>query len=84
MHQLTDTMWYLMYLRILNGDLINSNTTWHINPTGNFAIGGKSPINIYISCSGRICSIEKFIRNEIDLIPKGIIDLFNFTDYSEH
>jgi S-adenosylmethionine synthetase len=139
------------------GDLIDEKTVWHINPTGNFVIGGpdgdagvtgrkiivdtyggfaphgggafsgkdptkvdrsaaymarwlaknvvademadwcniqlsyaigvKQPTSILIDSNGHNRSIEKFIRNEIDLSPKGIIDrfdLFNFHKYSEN
>lgn len=139
------------------GDLIDNDTVWHINPTGNFVIGGpdgdagltgrkiivdtyggwaphgggafsgkdptkvdrsaayaarwvaknvvaddmadwcqiqlsyaigvKEPISIYIDSNGHNRTIEKFVRNNIDLTPKGIIDrfdLFNFTEYSEN
>lgn len=139
------------------GDLIDNDTIWHINPTGNFVIGGpdgdagltgrkiivdtyggwaphgggafsgkdptkvdrsaayaarwlaknvvaddmadwcqiqlsyaigvKEPISIYVDSNGHNRTIEKFIRESIDLTPKGIIDrfdLFNFTEYSEN
>ncbi len=139
------------------GNLIDENTVWHINPTGNFVIGGpdgdagvtgrkiivdtyggfaphgggafsgkdptkvdrsaaymarwlaknvvaddmadwcqiqlsyaigvKQPTSIYVSSNGHNASIERFIRKEIDLSPKGIIDrfdLFNFTEYSKN
>ena len=139
------------------GDLIDENTTWHLNPTGNFVIGGpdgdagvtgrkiivdtyggfaphgggafsgkdptkvdrsaaymarwlaknvvademadwcniqlsyaigvKQPTSIYIESNGYSKSIEKFIRDNIDLSPKGIIDrfdMFNFYNYSEN
>ena len=139
------------------GDLIDKNTVWHLNPTGNFVIGGpdgdtgvtgrkiivdtyggfaphgggafsgkdptkvdrsaaymarwlaknvvadnmadwcniqisyaigvKQPTSILIDSNGHNHSIEKFIRNEIDLSPKGIIDrfdLFNYTEYSKN
>jgi S-adenosylmethionine synthetase len=139
------------------GNLIDEDTVWHINPTGNFVIGGpdgdagvtgrkiivdtyggfaphgggafsgkdptkvdrsaaymarwlaknvvademadwcniqlsyaigvKQPTSILIDSNGHNRSIEKFIRNEIDLSPKGIIDrfdLFNYTNYSEN
>jgi S-adenosylmethionine synthetase len=139
------------------GDLIDKETEWHLNPTGNFVIGGphgdagltgrkiivdtyggwaphgggafsgkdptkvdrsaayaarwlaknvvademadwcqiqlsyaigvKEPVSIYVDSNGYNRSIEKFIRENIDLTPKGIIDrfdLFNFTDYSEN
>ena len=137
------------------GRLINNDTQWHINPTGNFVIGGpdgdagltgrkiivdtyggwaphgggafsgkdptkvdrsaaymarwlaknvvaddmadwcqiqlsyaigvKEPISIYVDSNGHNRTIEKFICDNIDLTPKGIIDrfdLFNFTEYS--
>ena len=137
------------------GDLIDDNTIWHLNPTGNFVIGGpdgdagltgrkiivdtyggyaphgggafsgkdptkvdrsaaymarwlaknvvaddmadwcqiqlsyaigvKEPTSIYVDSNGHNKSIQKFIENNIDLTPKGIIDrfdLFNFTKYS--
>ena len=139
------------------GDLIDSNTIWHLNPTGNFVIGGpdgdagvtgrkiivdtyggfaphgggafsgkdptkvdrsaaymarwlaknvvademadwcniqlsyaigvKQPTSIYVESNGYSKSIEKFIRDNIDLSPKGIIDrfdMFNFYNYSEN
>ena len=139
------------------GDLIDKNTTWHLNPTGNFVIGGpdgdtgltgrkiivdtyggfaphgggafsgkdptkvdrsaaymarwlaknvvadnmadwcniqlsyaigvKQPTSIYVESNGYSKSIEKFIRENIDLSPKGIIDrfdLFNFYAYSDN
>lgn len=137
------------------GDLIDNNTIWHLNPTGNFVIGGpdgdagvtgrkiivdtyggyaphgggafsgkdptkvdrsaaymarwlaknvvaddmadwcqiqlsyaigvKKPTSIYVDSNGHNRSIERFIRDNIDLTPKGIIDrfdLFNYTNYS--
>jgi len=137
------------------GDLIDNKTVWHINPTGNFVIGGpdgdagvtgrkiivdtyggyaphgggafsgkdptkvdrsaaymarwlaknvvaddmadwcqiqlsyaigvKEPTSIYVDSNGHNRSIQRFIRDNIDLTPKGIIDrfdLFNFTQYS--
>jgi S-adenosylmethionine synthetase len=139
------------------GDLIDENTVWHLNPTGNFVIGGpdgdagvtgrkiivdtyggfaphgggafsgkdptkvdrsaaymarwlaknvvademadwcniqlsyaigvKQPTSIYVESNGYSKSIEKFIRENIDLSPKGIIDrfdLFNYTEYSKN
>jgi S-adenosylmethionine synthetase len=139
------------------GEYIDENTVWHINPTGNFVIGGpdgdagvtgrkiivdtyggfaphgggafsgkdptkvdrsaaymarwlaknvvademadwcqiqlsyaigvKQPTSIYIDSNGYNKSIESFIRREIDLSPKGIIDrfdLFNYNDYSNN
>jgi S-adenosylmethionine synthetase len=139
------------------GDLIDEHTVWHLNPTGNFVIGGpdgdagvtgrkiivdtyggfaphgggafsgkdptkvdrsaaymarwlaknvvaddmadwcqiqlsyaigiKQPTSIYVTSNGHNSSIERFIRREIDLSPKGIIDrfdLFNFTEYSKN
>ena len=139
------------------GDLIDDKTVWHLNPTGNFVIGGpdgdagvtgrkiivdtyggfaphgggafsgkdptkvdrsaaymarwlaknvvademadwcniqlsyaigvKQPTSIYVESNGYSKSIEKFIRKNIDLSPKGIIDrfdMFNFYNYSEN
>jgi S-adenosylmethionine synthetase len=139
------------------GDLVDGNTVWHLNPTGNFVIGGpdgdsgvtgrkiivdtyggfaphgggafsgkdptkvdrsaayiarwlaknvvqdnmadwcniqlsyaigvKEPTSIYVDSNGHNASIAKFIENEIDLTPKGIIDrfdLFKYTDYSKN
>ena len=137
------------------GDLIDKDTIWHINPTGNFVIGGpdgdtgitgrkiivdtyggyaphgggafsgkdptkvdrsaaymarwlaknvvaddmadwcqiqlsyaigvKEPTSVYVDSNGHNRSIQKFIRDNIDLTPKGIIDrfnMFNFYQYS--
>ena len=136
------------------GDLIDKDTVWHLNPTGNFVIGGpdgdtgltgrkiivdtyggfaphgggafsgkdptkvdrsaaymarwlaknvvgdsmadwcniqlsyaigvKEPTSIYVDSNGHNASIEKFIRNEIDLTPKGIIDRFNLFKYNNY
>jgi len=139
------------------GDMIDEKTVWHLNPTGNFVIGGpdgdagvtgrkiivdtyggfaphgggafsgkdptkvdrsaaymarwlaknvvademadwcniqlsyaigvKQPTSIYVESNGYSKSIEKFIRKEIDLSPKGIIDrfdMFNFYEYSKN
>ena len=139
------------------GDLIDDETTWHINPTGNFVIGGpdgdtgltgrkiivdtyggyaphgggafsgkdptkvdrsaaymarwlaknvvaddmadwcqiqlsyaigvKEPTSIYVDSNGHNRTIQKYIEENIDLTPKGIIDrfdLFDFTKYSEN
>jgi S-adenosylmethionine synthetase len=52
-----------------------------------YAIGIKEPISIYVDSNGHNKSIERFICDNIDLTPKGIIDrfdLFNFTDYSKN
>lgn len=137
------------------GELVDKNTVWHLNPTGNFVIGGpdgdagvtgrkiivdtyggfaphgggafsgkdptkvdrsaaymarwlaknvvademadwcniqlsyaigvKQPTSVYVESNGYSKSIEKFILENIDLSPKGIIDrfdLFNYTEYS--
>jgi len=139
------------------GDLIDDETTWHINPTGNFVIGGpdgdtgltgrkiivdtyggyaphgggafsgkdptkvdrsgaymarwlaknvvadnmadwcqiklsyaigvKEPTSIYVDSNGHNRTIQKYIEENIDLTPKGIIDrfgLFDFYKYSEN
>ena len=139
------------------GDLIDDKTVWHINPTGNFVIGGpdgdtgltgrkiivdtyggfaphgggafsgkdptkvdrsaaymarwlaknvvadnmadwcsiqlsyaigvKEPTSIYVDSNGHNRSIQEFIKENIDLTPKGIIDrfvLFNYNKYSEN
>jgi S-adenosylmethionine synthetase len=52
-----------------------------------YAIGVKQPTSIYVDSNGHNRSIESFIRNEIDLSPKGIIDrfdLFNYNSYSNN
>ena len=52
-----------------------------------YAIGVKEPTSIYIDSNGHNRSIHKFVRDNIDLTPKGIIDrfdLFNFHKYSEN
>jgi S-adenosylmethionine synthetase len=52
-----------------------------------YAIGVKEPTSIYVDSNGHNRSIERFIRENIDLTPKGIIDrfdLFKYTKYSEN
>ena len=136
------------------GGLIDSDTIWHINPTGNFVVGGpdgdtgvtgrkiivdtyggfaphgggafsgkdptkvdrsaaymarwlaknvvaddmadwcqiqlsyaigvKEPTSIYVDSNGHNRSIQKFIRDNIDLTPKGIIDKFDLFKYYEY
>ena len=139
------------------GDLVDERTVWHLNPTGNFVIGGpdgdtgltgrkiivdtyggwaphgggafsgkdptkvdrsaaymarwvaknvvaddmadwcqiqlsyaigvKEPTSIYVESNGHNRSIEKFIRENIDLTPLGIINrfkLFEFNKYSNN
>ena len=143
--------------RSLFGNLIDNDTVWHLNPTGNFVLGGpdgdagvtgrkiivdtyggyaphgggafsgkdptkvdrsaaymarwvakkivaeemadwcqiqlsyaigiKEPTSVYIDSNGHNRTIEKFIRNNFDLTPRGIIDrfdLFNFHEYSKN
>lgn len=139
------------------GDLVDENTVWHLNPTGNFVIGGpdgdtgvtgrkiivdtyggfaphgggafsgkdptkvdrsaaymarwlaknvvaddmadwcqiqlsyaigvKEPTSIYVDSNGHNRSIQKFIKDNIDLTPLGIIrrfDMFNYYEYSDN
>jgi S-adenosylmethionine synthetase len=139
------------------GDLIDDKTVWHLNPTGNFVIGGpdgdagvtgrkiivdtyggyaphgggafsgkdptkvdrsaaymarwlaknvvademadwcniqlsyaigvKQPTSVYVESNGYSKSIERFIRDNIDLSPLGIIrrfDMYNFHEYSKN
>ena len=52
-----------------------------------YAIGVKQPISILVDSDGHNRSIERFIRENIDLSPRGIIDrfdLFRFTKYSKN
>jgi S-adenosylmethionine synthetase len=52
-----------------------------------YAIGVKEPTSIYIDSNGHNRTIQKFIDDNIDLTPKGIIDrfdLFNFHQYSKN
>lgn len=52
-----------------------------------YAIGVKEPVSIYIDSNGHNRSIERFIKENIDLTPLGIInrfDLFNFYEYSKN
>jgi len=52
-----------------------------------YAIGVKEPTSIYVDSNGHNRSIEKFIRDNIDLTPLGIInrfDMFNFYENSKN
>jgi S-adenosylmethionine synthetase len=52
-----------------------------------YAIGVKEPTSVYVNSNGHNRSIQKYILENIDLTPKGIIDrfdLFNFTKYKEN
>tara|TARA_B100001057_G_scaffold478330_1_gene548631 strand:- start:27 stop:1100 length:1074 start_codon:yes stop_codon:yes gene_type:complete len=136
------------------GDLVDNDTIWHLNPTGNFVVGGpdgdtgvtgrkiivdtyggfaphgggafsgkdptkvdrsaaymarwlaknvvaddmadwcqvqlsyaigvKEPTSIYVDSNGHNRSIQTFIRENINLTPKGIIDRFNLFKYYEY
>jgi S-adenosylmethionine synthetase len=46
-----------------------------------YAIGIKEPTSIYVDSNGHNKSIEKFIKENIDLTPKGIIDKFDLFKY---
>jgi len=51
-----------------------------------YAIGVKEPTSIYVDSNGHNRSIQKFIQDNIDLTPLGIInrfDMFNFYGYSD-
>ena len=52
-----------------------------------YAIGVKQPTSVYVKSNGDNKAIHKYILDNIDLTPKGIIDrfdLFNFTKYAEN
>lgn len=49
-----------------------------------YAIGVKEPTSIYIDSNGHNRSIQQFIKNNIDLTPKGIIDRFNLFNFNEY
>jgi S-adenosylmethionine synthetase len=52
-----------------------------------YAIGVKEPTSIYVDSNGHNRTIQKYIADNIDLTPKGIIDrfdLFNFHQYSNN
>mgnify|MGYP000300372337 CR=1 FL=1 len=52
-----------------------------------YAIGVKEPTSILVESNGHNASILKFIEQNIDLTPKGIIDrfdLFKFNEYSKN
>ena len=52
-----------------------------------YAIGVKEPTSIYVESNGHNRTIERFIREKIDLTPLGIIDrfdLFKYTNYSKN
>lgn len=52
-----------------------------------YAIGVKEPTSIYVDSNGHNRSIQKFIRDNIDLTPYGIIkrfDMYGFFAYSNN
>ena len=49
-----------------------------------YAIGIKEPTSIYIDSNGHNKSIQKYIEENIDLTPKGIIDKFGLFKYNEY
>jgi len=49
-----------------------------------YAIGVKEPTSIYVDSNGHNRSIQKFIEENIDLTPKGIIDRFGLFKYNEY
>lgn len=42
-----------------------------------YAIGVEEPTSLYVDCDGEGRDIEKYIRENVDLTPKGIIELFD-------
>jgi len=73
--------------RWLAKNVVADNMADWCNIQLSYAIGIKEPTSIYVESNGYSKSIEKFIRENIDLTPKGIIDkfdLFNFYEYSEN
>ena len=73
--------------RWLAKNIVADNMADWCNIQLSYAIGVKEPTSIYVDSNGHNRSIQKFIRNNIDLTPKGIIDrfdLFNFYKYSEN
>ena len=73
--------------RWLAKNVVADNMADWCNIQLSYAIGVKEPTSIYIESNGYSKSIEKFIRENIDLTPKGIIDkfdLFNFSEYSKN
>jgi len=73
--------------RWLAKNVVADNMADWCNIQLSYAIGVKEPTSIYVDSNGHNASIVKFIENEIDLTPKGIIDrfdLFNFYDYSKN
>ena len=73
--------------RWLAKNVVADNMADWCNIQLSYAIGVKEPTSIYVDSNGHNASIVKFIKNEIDLTPKGIIDrfdLFNFYDYSKN
>jgi len=72
--------------RWLAKNVVADNMADWCNVQLSYAIGVKQPTSIYIDSNGHNRSIHKFIRDNIDLTPKGIIDrfgLFEFYNYSE-
>ena len=73
--------------RWLAKNVVADNMADWCNIQLSYAIGVKEPTSIYVDSNGHNDSIVKFIKNEIDLTPKGIIDrfdLFNFYNYSKN
>ena len=73
--------------RWLAKNIVADNMADWCNVQLSYAIGVKEPTSIYIDSNGHNRSIHKFVRDNIDLTPKGIIDrfkLFEFYNYSEN
>jgi S-adenosylmethionine synthetase len=71
--------------RWLAKNVVASNMATWCQIQLSYAIGVKEPTSIYIDSDGNNSEITSFIRDNIDLTPKGIIDrfdLFNFNEYS--
>lgn len=52
-----------------------------------YAIGVKEPTSVYVNSNGHNRTIQKFIEENIDLTPYGIIkrfDMFNFFEYNSN
>lgn len=62
--------------RYLAKNIVSSGQAKWAQVQLSYAIGVEEPTSVYVDCDGENRDIEKWIRENVDLTPKGIIDRF--------
>ena len=63
--------------RYLAKNIVTSGKATWAQVQLSYAIGVEEPTSLYVDCDGEKRDLEKYIRENVDLTPKGIIDRFD-------